>query len=135
FIGSGCSACHFLLPNLARWQTTLRDRITIALVGAGTKKELREFAEAYGLSNLLVQDEAETFHAYRAASTPSVVIVAPAGTIATPMRATQALIENVVRLAAKDGVAGGLPAATSNGRAKVLELELPEPTDVPADSS
>jgi peroxiredoxin len=135
FIGVGCDACHFLLPNLARWQTTLPDRITIALVGTGTKEELRKLAETNGLSNMLVQDEVETFNAYRAAGTPSVVIVAPDGTIATPIRSTHALIENVIRRAARDGVPGERPAATSNGKAKVLELELPEPTDAPADSS
>jgi peroxiredoxin/uncharacterized membrane protein YphA (DoxX/SURF4 family) len=136
FIGAGCDACHFLLPNLARWQATIPDRITIALVGAGTKEELRKLAEANGLTNMLVQDESETFHAYRAASSPSVVIVGTDGRIATPMRSTHALIENVVRRAAHDGVPGSRPAATPNGgasRAKVLQLS--EPTDAPTDSS
>jgi peroxiredoxin/uncharacterized membrane protein YphA (DoxX/SURF4 family) len=136
FVGAGCEACHFLLPNLARWQGTLPDRITIALIGAGSKEELRELAEANGLTNMLVQDESETFDAYRAAASPSVVIVAPDGTIATSMRATHALIENVVRRAAQEGVPGSRPAAAPNGgasRAKVLQLS--EPTDAPADSS
>jgi peroxiredoxin/uncharacterized membrane protein YphA (DoxX/SURF4 family) len=136
FIGAGCDACHFLLPNLARWQATIPDRITIALIGAGPKEELRNLAEANGLTNMLVQDESETFHAYRAAASPSVVIVGTDGRIATPMRSTHALIENVVRRAAQDGVPGSSPAATPNGgtsRAKVLQLS--DPTDAPTDSS
>jgi uncharacterized membrane protein YphA (DoxX/SURF4 family)/peroxiredoxin len=136
FIGAGCDACHFLLPNIARWQATLPDRITIALVGTGPEETLRKLAEVHGLRNMLVQDEAETFHAYRAVASPSLVIVGPDGRIATPMRSTHALIENVLRRAAHDGVPGSRPAETPNGgasRAKVLQLS--EPTEAPADPS
>src|SRR5262249_21383973 len=35
FVGAQCDACHVMLPDLARWQATLPDRLTIALLGAG----------------------------------------------------------------------------------------------------
>ena len=84
---------------------------------------------------MLVQDEAEVFHAYRAAATPSVVIVGPDGRIASPMRTTHALIETVVRRAVRsDGAPARRPSAAPNeGALKVVQR--PAPTDAPADSS
>jgi uncharacterized membrane protein YphA (DoxX/SURF4 family)/peroxiredoxin len=134
FVGTGCAACHFMMPDLARWQATVPDRVTIALIGAGGEAELRQLAEVHALSNMLVQDDAEVFQEYRGSATPSVVIVGPDGRIASPMRSTKALIETAVRRAVQDGGPGGQPAAPSNGLAKVLELDSPELTDAPADS-
>jgi hypothetical protein len=137
FIGVNCDACHVMLPDLARWQATVPDRVTIALVGAGGKDELQELAEANGLANVLVQDEAEVFHAYRAAATPSVVVVGPDGRIASPTRSTHALVETLVRRAVhSNGVQTGKPSAVPNeGGSKASVLQLPDLTDAPADSS
>jgi peroxiredoxin len=137
FVGANCDACHVMLSDLARWQATLPDRVTIALVGTGKKEELRELAEAYGLNNMLVQDEAEVFHAYRAAATPSVVIVGTDGEIASPTRATHALVETLLRRAVhSNGAPAGQPSAVPDERAsKAKVLQFPDPTDAPADSS
>jgi cytochrome oxidase Cu insertion factor (SCO1/SenC/PrrC family)/uncharacterized membrane protein YphA (DoxX/SURF4 family) len=137
FVGANCDACHIMLPDLARWQATLPDRVTIALVGAGEKEDLQELAEGYGLTNMLVQHDAEVFHAYRAAATPSVVIVGPDGRIASPTRATHALVEMLVRRAVHgNGLPTGRPSADPDERAAKAEvLQLPDLTDTPADSS
>jgi cytochrome oxidase Cu insertion factor (SCO1/SenC/PrrC family) len=137
FVGANCDACHIMLPDLARWQTTVPDRVTIALVGAGKKEELRQMAKAYGLSNVLVQKDAETFHAYHAAATPSVVIVGPDGRITSPTRSTHALVETVVRRAVRsNGVPAGQSSAVRNeGSSNATVLRLPDPTDAPADST
>jgi thiol-disulfide isomerase/thioredoxin len=132
FVGTGCSACHFMMPDLARWQATVPDRITIALVGAGDEEELRQLANVYGLSNMLVQEEAEVFEDYRGASTPSVVIVGPDGLIASPTRSTKALVEMVVRRAVRNGV----PSAAATERAtNATVLELPDLANAPPDPS
>jgi cytochrome oxidase Cu insertion factor (SCO1/SenC/PrrC family) len=138
FVSSNCDACHVMLPDLARWQTTLPDRITIALLGTGKKEELRKLAEGYGLTNMLVQDnKAQVFHAYHAAATPSVVMVGPDGRIASPTRSTHALVETVVRRAVRsNGEPTGPPSAVpSQGASKAKVLRLPDLTDAPADSS
>jgi peroxiredoxin len=134
FVGANCDACHIMLPDLARWQATLPDRITIALLGAGKKEELRKLAEASGLTNMLVQKDAEAFRAYHAAATPSVVIVGADGRIASPTRSTHALIETVVRRQVRDAVPSRQPSATPNGGAAKV-LQLPDLTDAPADST
>jgi peroxiredoxin/uncharacterized membrane protein YphA (DoxX/SURF4 family) len=138
FVGANCSACHLMLPDLARWQIALPDRITIALLGAGKEKELRELADQYGLTNMLVQDDkARVFHAYRAAATPSVVIVGPDGHVASPTRATHTLVETLLRRAVHtNGAPTGRPSDVPNeGASKATVLQLPDPTDSPADSS
>ena len=113
FISPGCSACVDMFEDLARWQTALADRVTIALLGSGDKGDLWELTGEHGLTDVLVQDEAEVFNAYRAAATPSVVIVGPDGTIASLTRSTQVLIETLVRRAVHTDAARR-PAA-SNG--------------------
>jgi peroxiredoxin len=139
FVGVNCDACHVMLPDLARWQATLPDRITIALLGAGTKEELRELAEVYGLANVLVQEEAEAFHAYRAAATPSVVIVDTDGRIASPTRSTHVLVETLVRRSVRtNGASTGKPSAVPNqdqGASKATVLQLGDVTDASADPS
>jgi hypothetical protein len=125
-----------MFPDLARWQTTLPDRITIALLGTGKQEELRKLAEGYGLTNILVQDDkAQVFHAYNAAGTPSVVIVGPDGRIASPLRSTHVLIETMVRNTVRsDGAPTGRPSALPNeGGLKVVRR--PGLTDTPTDSS
>jgi thiol-disulfide isomerase/thioredoxin len=39
FVSPGCGPCSQLFPDLSRWQTTLAERITIALISAGTMRE------------------------------------------------------------------------------------------------
>jgi len=135
FVGANCDACHIMVPDLARWQATLPDRVTIALVGAGKKEDLREFAEAYGLTNMLVQEAAEVFHRYRAAATPSVVIVGPDGNIASPTRATHTLVETLVRRAVRNGVRERASAAPDEPASNATMVQLPDLSDASADPS
>jgi uncharacterized membrane protein YphA (DoxX/SURF4 family)/peroxiredoxin len=124
FVSPSCSACVAMFDDFARWQTILPDRVTIALVAAGKQQEVRRLAEEYGLRNVLMQSgDAEVFHAYRASATPSVVIVGPDGLIASPTRATHALVEALVRRAVhSDARPAGAPSTAANGgRAEVLQ--------------
>jgi hypothetical protein len=65
---------------------------------------------------VLVQKDSEVFHAYRAAATPSVVIVGADGNVASQTRSTQVLVETLVRRAVRDHAAASQqPSAVSNG--------------------
>src|SRR5919201_260194 len=100
----------------ARWQSTLADRITSALLATGKKEQLREVIKDHRLSNVLVQKDSEVFHAYRAAATPSVVIVGADGNVASQTRSTQVLVETLIRRAVRDhAAASAQPFADSNG--------------------
>jgi uncharacterized membrane protein YphA (DoxX/SURF4 family)/peroxiredoxin len=116
FVSSGCGPCVRMFGDLARWQAALADRITIALLGTGDQGELWELAEGQGLTNVLVQSEAEVFNAYHAAATPSVVIVGEDGNIASQTRSTQVLVETLIRRAVRGQTAASArPSARSNG--------------------
>ena len=136
FVGAHCDACHIMLPDLARWQATLPDRMTIVIVGSGDKAHFEEMAESYRLSNVLVQDEAEVFHDYRAMATPSVVIIGPDGKIASPTRSTHALVETLVRRGLRsNGSTVRPPAGPGPDAAGANVLQLPNLSDTPAGSS
>ena len=64
--------------ELAQWQATLADRLTVAVISQGTAAENRPFAEDHGISNLLLQKETgEVARAYRIPGTPAALVVTP----------------------------------------------------------
>jgi uncharacterized membrane protein YphA (DoxX/SURF4 family)/peroxiredoxin len=99
FVSPSCEPCAAMLSDLARWQATLSERITIAVLSTGKTRENRLIHDEYGLANVLVQNETEVFDAYRAAATPSVVIVTADGRIGSGTRSTRPIAEAVIRSA------------------------------------
>src|SRR3954451_4996034 len=65
FASQGCGSCHQLFPNLRRWQQTLSERLTIAVISAGTVKDNDGLAATYGLDTVLLQARQELIEAYR----------------------------------------------------------------------
>ena len=59
------------VSDARRLAAAVADRITIVIVGRGTAGELREYSEAYGLRNVVVDSDREVFQAYRTTTTPS----------------------------------------------------------------
>jgi len=97
FLSTGCSSCVTMVPHLARWQTTLDDRLTIAIVTAGESPEIRRLAEEHGLANVLVEQDHDVFDAYRAEATPSGVIITPDGRIGSQTNVTSTMVEALIR--------------------------------------
>jgi uncharacterized membrane protein YphA (DoxX/SURF4 family) len=100
FVSPSCRSCRYMLSDIARWQQTLPDRLTIAVIATASADEARVMSEEFGLSDVLYQgDQAEVFRDYRGSATPSVVIVTPDGRIATRIRSSQGVVENTIRRA------------------------------------
>lgn len=97
FIGPSCSSCQDMLPDFARWQSTLVERITIALLSRGSVREIRAMVEPYGLENVLALDNRDVPTAYGMRATPSVVIIGRDGRIASRPHSTPAMTEAVIR--------------------------------------
>jgi thiol-disulfide isomerase/thioredoxin len=74
FTASGCPPCEELMPDVDRWQAEHADRLTVATVA-----------------------ELDVHRAYEAAGTPSGVLVASDGTIATWVAAGPPAIRSLVR--------------------------------------
>jgi uncharacterized membrane protein YphA (DoxX/SURF4 family)/thiol-disulfide isomerase/thioredoxin len=80
FTDPGCGPCQTLLPELERWQRSLADALTIAVIQRD-EPQGREIADAY-----------------RIRATPSAVVVSPTGTIASAPAEGSAAIEALIRV-------------------------------------
>jgi peroxiredoxin/uncharacterized membrane protein YphA (DoxX/SURF4 family) len=98
FTSPYCSSCAEVFPNLRRWQQTLAERLTIALISSGSVEDNEALVKQYGLQQLLIQEQSEVLQDYRIRGTPSAVIVTPDGKIGTLPAESVFGIEPMVRL-------------------------------------
>jgi len=114
FSDPNCSPCTELLRRVAGWQRDLAAELTIAVVGERSLEENHARAQELGLCTVLVQREREVAEAYECLGTPSAVLIATDGTIASgvaqgPSRVAALAGEAVRRpfLVQRPPVAGG----------------------------
>ena len=98
FVSPACAPCATLLPELSRWQTTLTERVTIALVSNGSAQANRPVMDEHGLADVLLQDNSEVIDAYRVRATPSAVVVGADGTIESAPAEGPLAIEPLIRV-------------------------------------
>jgi peroxiredoxin len=96
FTGAGCRPCAELLPELAQWQNTYNDRITIALVNSGSPDDTCAKAGEHKLRNMLMDDGYEIATSYQFVGTPSATVIDAAGRTASPMAAGGDAIRSLV---------------------------------------
>ena len=113
FTSPGCGPCNQIFPNLRRWQQTLSNQLTIALISTGTIDSNMPLVEKYGFENLFVEHELSVSQAYRVRGTPSALLITPEGKIGTTTAQRIFEIEPMVRHALR----GGDLATVSNGPA------------------
>ena len=110
FTSPTCDPCSLLMPEVARWQREHADELTVALLSDGDPEPVRAKAAEHGLVNVLVDETLSAYEAYGANGTPSAVLVAADGTIASWLAAGGDWIETLVDEAlAGDGRGSGLP--------------------------
>jgi hypothetical protein len=95
------------MPQLASWQRSLADSLTVALVFSGDADEIARLSEQHDLQIALVQRTDETFTDYGMRATPSAVLVDVDGAIASAPAEGGPPIEALIRAA----VAQARPAA------------------------
>jgi peroxiredoxin/uncharacterized membrane protein YphA (DoxX/SURF4 family) len=83
FSDPGCGPCNALLPDVAQWQRSHSQRLTIALVSCGRTEQNAAKAAEHELSHVLLQRDREVAESYRAISTPGAVLVSIDGKIAS----------------------------------------------------
>jgi len=103
FVSPNCGSCAELLPKMARWERTLSDRLTVALISSGGVEDNKLMIAGSGVDEVLLQDQAELIEAYRIRGTPSAVLVSPAGAIASAPAESVSGIEPLIRLALRGG--------------------------------
>jgi hypothetical protein len=119
FVSPNCGPCAGVLPDLARWQNTLSERLSIGVLSTGSALD-NQRAQELRLANVLLQADAEIMNAYRVRATPSAVMVSPEGRIASTAAAGAPAIEPLIRVALRDydnDVSAG-SAATNGARTR-----------------
>ena len=111
FTSPNCGPCAQIFPMLRRWQQTLSERMTIALVSVGAPEANEYLLEEYGFENLLLQDGVEVTESFKIRGTPSAVLVTADGRIGTTTAERIHEVEPLVRHALR----GGDVAVASNG--------------------
>jgi methylamine dehydrogenase accessory protein MauD len=81
FTAPKCGPCWGLMPDLRRWQATLADSLTVAIVSIGGQGENREVIEEHGIVDGFLENGGEAMNAYRVRATPSAVLVSPEGRV------------------------------------------------------
>ncbi|HWH12047.1 MAG TPA: MauE/DoxX family redox-associated membrane protein [Solirubrobacteraceae bacterium] len=99
FVAAACGPCTRLLPELARWQDALADRLLIAVVSAGDADVAGAIAREHGLGTVLADADAAVSRSYGIAGTPSSVLIDSGGVLRSRPAAGQAAIEALVRIA------------------------------------
>jgi peroxiredoxin len=85
FTDPGCGPCNALLPDVGRWQEEHDQKLTLALISRGEVEENKTKAQEHALKNVLLQEDWEVSESYEVRGTPSAVLIAPDGKIASPV--------------------------------------------------
>ena len=96
FTSPDCGPCHALMPAIAQWQRELDDRLTVAVASAGEPEAIRGQEAEHGLSPMLVDTDLALSEAHLTTGTPSAVLIAPGGQIASYVAAGAVEIESLV---------------------------------------
>lgn len=116
FTSPGCGPCEALLPDVAGWQSAHSERLTVAVLADGDRAELRAEAGRQGLRNVLADTGGEVYDAYEASGTPSGVLIAADGTVASRVAAGPGRVaELVARVLDAPGLPPGAPAPALDG--------------------
>jgi peroxiredoxin len=98
FAQAGCAACDALLPDVARWQHDLAERVTVAVVNGGPAEHSHRTSHQHGLQRVLIDERRRVLAAYGVTGTPSAVLIDARRTLAAPPArgagAIHALIES-----------------------------------------
>jgi peroxiredoxin len=84
FVDTECAPCRALLPELGRWQRVLVDRLTVAVIGRGDPTALQAAAGEHALELLRSPDDSVP-ESFGSRATPSALVVAADGTVASGM--------------------------------------------------
>jgi peroxiredoxin len=85
FTDPGCGPCNAMLPDVGRWQEEHAQKLTLALISRGDVEENKTKASEHGLRNVLLQKDWEVSESYEVRGTPSAVLIAPDGKVASPV--------------------------------------------------
>jgi peroxiredoxin/uncharacterized membrane protein YphA (DoxX/SURF4 family) len=134
FTDPGCGPCTALLPEIGLWQREYGTKLLVPLISRGTLEQNRAKLGEHAITYVLLQKDREVAAAYRAAGTPSAVLLRPDGTIGSVVAAgadaIRQLVARTVGVPVSAGPAMAAPAeqAPSSGNGDgVMQRARPAP--------
>jgi peroxiredoxin len=85
FTDPNCGPCTAMLPEVGRWQQEHAKKLTLVLISRGEVEENKTKASEHSLRNVLLQKNWEVSESYEVRGTPSAVLIAPDGKVASPV--------------------------------------------------
>jgi uncharacterized membrane protein YphA (DoxX/SURF4 family)/peroxiredoxin len=99
FMGVGCGPCGKVMPDVARWSTSLSDRLTMVVISDGDQEQVRGRWEELGVEYVLLDPNEEILQAYGLAATPTCLVIDRNGLIASTPSSGILGVEVLVRRA------------------------------------
>lgn len=96
FVSPSCIPCQTLLPEVENWQNDLKDKANFVFVSKGSEKENAEKFGGGKFKQILIQKDGEISESFKAAWTPTAVLVNADGNIASAVAAGDTAIRSLV---------------------------------------
>jgi len=100
FVSATCGPCRGLLPEIARWQELLGERLGIHVLSTGDRDTNLALADEHALS-ILLDDDAGASRAFRVLATPCAIEYDADGRVASNTATGSIAIEALIRTALK----------------------------------
>ncbi len=123
FSDPDCGPCSALMPQVAQWQRERPGGRRLVLISRGAPEANHAHAQAHGLTEVLLQSDREVAERFAVSATPSALVVAIDGTVASAVHSGEEQIralvsgpaDEVVLPVHRTGPGVGQPAAAPEG--------------------
>jgi peroxiredoxin len=96
FSDPACGPCSALMPQVADWQRERPHGLRTVLISRGDVAANRAHASEHGLTDILIQSDREVSESFAVAATPSAVVIAADGTVASTVHTGEEQIRSLV---------------------------------------
>lgn len=96
FTDPGCGPCSTLAPQLASWQREAPGGLRPVLISRGAPEANLAHAREHGLADIYIQADREVAESFAVSGTPSAVIIAADGTVASAVHTGEEEIRSLV---------------------------------------
>jgi peroxiredoxin len=104
FSDPACGPCSALLPQVADWQRERPRGLRPVLISRGEPEANRAHASEHGLTDIFIQSDREVSESFAVTATPSAVVIAADGTVASAVHAGEEQIRELVGPGAQEEV-------------------------------
>jgi peroxiredoxin len=96
FSDPDCGPCSALMPQVAEWQRERQGGRRLVLISRGAHEANLAHAQAHGLTDVLLQSDREVAESFAVSATPSALLVAADGTVASAVHSGEEQIRALV---------------------------------------